>query len=418
MTTSSDITALKTRCSAVEVANKTQAAQIAALGARIVMLEAIRPFDPASLLAANAVTVTRLSAITDALATLGARVAALEAAPLPEPDPLPGPVQPPTRLHNYRVGSADSGRTFENVTFDGNDPVKAVLDLSQSVSHVTFKTCTVERSAGGGDCIGIVEDGTSASGAHISDITFDGCHVGAVNAAGLAGSPRGGIEVYTWDGGTGKALHGWSNVQLLGCLFEASDSFCVDVADYPLASGARASGPAVVRGCTLKGGGKNGGQFGYTLCIESPHDVLIENNTILRASENTIRVSLSSGLAQNYVIRGNVIDLSVGDGIAPNPSQYAPLMYLTGKGEFSGNAVTYNVGGHALQLDQFGGTVAGNTFSDLRTSGNPWALVYGNCNGASVTGNTFKTAASAAPVLWNAGNNVATTVGPNTLVTA
>ena len=45
MTTASDISALKARCTAIETVNKTQATQISTLANRVTALEAVKPVD-------------------------------------------------------------------------------------------------------------------------------------------------------------------------------------------------------------------------------------------------------------------------------------------------------------------------------------------------------------------------------------
>ena len=328
-------------------------------------------------------------------------------------------------VHN-RNGA--SGTTFTACRFRGGSPGAPdgyfntiALGGDGSVDHITFKDSEVERNLGAGNNISIVEDGSSAGGAHVSDITFDGLHVGVSNGRTdiprNIGGPLGGIEVYTWDGGTGKALHGWSNVNILNSVFEATDSFCVDLADYPLASGERASGPVRVAGNTLKGGGWGGGRWGYTIAIESPKGVLIENNTIYRGGNRALGVGWTSGLPSGFIVRGNVFPLDYDNGITVNPSQYAPMITLSGNGTFSGNTITTDEGGFVLELLDFSnGTVTGNTFNELRTSSPPWAVGYTNMTGTAITGNTFKTAATSNPVLSDGGSNSNNTISGNTFL--
>ena len=163
-----------------------------------------------------------------------------------------------------------------------------------SCDHVTFKDCLIERNLGDENAdrsmnynnISFIEDGASANGSHMDSITFDGCHVGVSNGRTdiprNIGSPRAGLECYTQDNGDDFAYHGWSNVKVIDCVFEATDSFCIDLADSLDARGEHISGPALISGCTLKGGGYASDRFAYTICLEAPKGVVIENNLIYR----------------------------------------------------------------------------------------------------------------------------------------
>jgi Pectate lyase superfamily protein len=329
-------------------------------------------------------------------------------------------------VHN-RNGA--SGTTFTACRFRGGSPGAPdgyfntiALGGDGSVDHITFKDSEVERNLGAGNNISIVEDGSSAGGAHVSDITFDGLHVGVSNGRTdiprNIGGPRAGIEVYTYPASGNVAYHGWSNVNILNSVFEATDSFCVDLADAPLASGQRASGPARVAGNTLKGGGWGGGVFGYTIAIEAPKGVVIENNTIYRGGNRALGVGWTSGLPSGYIIRDNVFPLDYDNGITPDSSPYAPLITLGGSGgTFSGNTVTTDEGGYVLQLLDFSDdTVTGNTFTELRSSSPPWVIGYTNMTGTAITGNTFKTAATSNPVLFDGGSNANNVISGNTLM--
>ncbi|MEI6246827.1 MAG: glycosyl hydrolase family 28-related protein, partial [Acidobacteriota bacterium] len=106
-------------------------------------------------------------------------------------------------VHN-RDGATNT--VFENCRFRGGGG-KAwtyVVDLGSrnACDHITFKNCEVERNLG-------VQSGAdqgfndvtiwSAVGKPVTDITFDGCHIGVSNGAGGrdTGSPRFGLECYT-----------------------------------------------------------------------------------------------------------------------------------------------------------------------------------------------------------------------------
>ena len=236
--------------------------------------------------------------------------------------------------------TAATGRTprnvlFERVRFRGgggraNEAPSSSATAANSCDHVTFKDCLIERNLGDENTsytmnynnIGFIENGASAGGSHLDSITFIGCHVGVSNGRTdiprNIGSPRMGLECYTWDGGDGVAAHGWSNLKVIDCVFEAADMCTIDLADSLDSSGQHISGPALISGCTLKGGGYDGNKWGYTICCEAPKGVVIENNTIYRAHDRTLAVSWSQGLrASGYVVRNNVFALDVDNGITP-----------------------------------------------------------------------------------------------------
>jgi len=333
-------------------------------------------------------------------------------------------------IHNAKNAS---NTVFERVRFRGgggasvlNSPVVRLGGSDRSANHITFKDCLIERNLGtenaerslGFNNIGIMEV-ADAGGAHVDSITFDGCHVGVSNGRTdiprNIGGPRAGLEAYTDP--NGAPVHGWSNLNLVNCVFEATDSFCVDLADTPLPSGERASGPARIAGCTLKGGGWGGAPFGYTLCLEAPKGVVIENNTIYRGYNNTLGCGASSGIGGGYIIRDNTIDCTFDNGITPLPATgYHAMVLLLGDGNvFTGNTIVTNVGGLQLELQNFTrGSVTGNTLIEKRTSSAPWAINVWDSSGSTVTGNTFRTASTSAPVIHYQGTNANNTVTSNT----
>ncbi len=250
------------------------------------------------------------------------------------------------RLTDLKIGAR--GRTFYNApgarysTFTrcrfrgGGDGYVVLLgDIDRSCSYITFKDCLIECNLGKANWnhsnpvnnIRITEN-AAPGGAHVDHVTFDGCHVGVSNGV-RKGSPRAGLEAYTWDS-TGTVTHGWSNLRIVDCVFEAADEFTIDLADtYRLGNGAVRSGPALIKGCTIKGGGKaSDAQWGYSICIEAPVGVVVEDNTIYRASSNTIGTAPDTrpGVA-GPIFRNNRIDLTYPNGIASR----APYIYLRGQ---------------------------------------------------------------------------------------
>ena len=329
-----------------------------------------------------------------------------------------------------RNGMNASNVLFERVRFRGGGgrALEAPIYLGggrNSCDHVTFKDCLVERNLGDENAdfsmnynnINFIEDGSRAEGAHLDSITFDGCRVGVSNGRTdiprNIGSPRAGLECYTDDGGDDRAEHGWSNLRVIDCIFEATDSFCIDLADSLDARGEHISGPALISGCTLKGGGYNGGPFGYTICLEAPKGVVIENNLIYRGRSNTINVFGSQGVpASGYVIRNNFFALNVDNGITPGSRS---MVLLAGNDHvFTGNTITTNQGSTVLELQHStNSTITGNTLNELRSTSTPWALQIYNVTDATVRGNTFKTAATTNPVINFSGTNTANTITDN-----
>jgi hypothetical protein len=325
-----------------------------------------------------------------------------------------------------RNGANASNVLFERVRFRGGG-VKAYTcpiflgNGRNSCDHVTFKDCLIERNLGDEDStysmgynnIGFIENGAIPDGSHLDSITFDGCHIGVSNGRTdiprNIGSPRAGLEAYTWHGGDLVADHGWSNLKVIDCVFEATDCFTIDLADYPLPSGARASGPALIKGNILKGGGYNGGSFAYTICCEAPKGVVIEDNTLYRGGNHTLAVTGSGGqYASGYVIRNNVFALNVDNGIPlPPPTSYKSQVLLKGtKHTFSGNTITTDSGGLVLELQNFAnGAVSGNTLKELRTVSPPWALNIWDSHDNVISLNTFITAATTNPVIHYQGTN-------------
>jgi hypothetical protein len=208
---------------------------------------------------------------------------------------------------------------------------------SASCSDIVFTHCQVERNLGLGNNIFIGDNGSVATGgAHVQNVTFRRCHIGVSNGEGGhdTGSPRAGLEAYTYPTPESNiAYHGWSNLRIIGCVFEATDGFCLALCDAPLVHDltSRSGGPALVSGCTLKGGGypsaTNGcGTAGYTLEIESPKNLVIQNNRIYRGDSNAIQTGASNGLPRGVVLRGNLVDLDFDNGIDLGDGRYQILL--------------------------------------------------------------------------------------------
>ena len=143
----------------------------------------------------------------------------------------------------------------------------------------------------------------------MTDLTFVDCHVGVSNGAGghNTGSPRAGIEVWS---GPGKVAQGWHRITIRGCTFEATDRFCIDLADDPAANGRHLAGPALIANNLIKGAGYGPARTpGRIRSVSKLRETSRSaNNTIYAAADST--VCGSYGPASHTVIVDNHIDLT------------------------------------------------------------------------------------------------------------
>ena len=295
--------------------------------------------------------------------------------------------------YSFRLTAKARLSTFEHVRFrggggsGGDAPVILLGDWARSCDHITFKDCKVECNLGvedssfsrGFNNIRITEN-AAPGGAHVDSITFDGCRIGVSNGV-RSGCPRMSLEAYTADlAGTGVFTHGWSNLKIIGCVFEAADWYNIDLADHAKPDGSRASGPALVSGCTLKGAAN------YTICVESPKGVVIENNTIYRAATNTFKMGWRdmSTVDPATVVRNNLFDLTVNNGFSAG----SPLFWLKGgDNRFTGNTVKTTSTGRIFELTQArDNTVTGNLLT-VPASATLFAVDEG-CSGNVLSPNT------------------------------
>ena len=122
----------------------------------------------------------------------------------------------------------------------------------------------------------------------------------------------------------------------------------------------------------------------------------------------------SSGPASHTVIVGNLIDLTVANGVHQTGDE---TVVLKGQGDvFKHNVVKAGVGsGPLLYLKQTSANhVADNQFFDTRTSGNPAMVLLRDASRNVLVNNLFSTAASSAPRILIEGASVANTLRPNT----
>jgi len=309
----------------------------------------------------------------------------------------------------------------------GNDTAVVMLGSSsgssRSLSHVTFSHCKIERNLGVEDFsvnggsgrrfndISVYENPT-AGGSSVTDLTFVDCHVGVSNGARGhdTGSPRADIEVWS---GQGKVVQGWHHITIHGCTFEASDRFCIDLADGPAANGRHLAGPALIANNLIKGAGYGSGAhpWSYSICLEAPRNVTIRNNTIYAAADST--VCGSYGPASHTVIVDNRIDLTVNNGVHQSGDETVVL-----KGQrnvFERNVVKAGVSsGPLLYLKKTtGNRVAGNTFYGTHTSDDlPMVLLRDACHNVIID-NLFSTTEDSTPRISVDGASSANTLRRN-----
>ena len=274
----------------------------------------------------------------------------------------------------YAVNNKDgaSNTTFERVRFRGGGGVNwtYVVKLGGSggdCDHVTFKDCQVERN------LGVEVDGSdrgfndvciwTSANARVSDVTFEGCHIGVSNGQGGhdTGSPRMGLECFVSGGTTG---YGWRNITLRNCVFEAADCHTADFSDQPEARGTG----LLIEGCTFKGGGYTDVKWQWTLALEMPLNPVIRNNTFLRGNgvwgyELAIANRGNAGYTTTgATITGNLFDLDADNGIPPVTDGW-PFVLKGYDNRFTDNTVRCHYGTKALfVLDSaYRNVISGNT---------------------------------------------------------
>ena len=191
-------------------------------------------------------------------------------------------------------------------------------------------------------------------------ITLDNDHVGVSNGI-RSGSPRAGIEAYTWDS-TGTVAHGWSNLKIINCVFEAADEFTIDLADCYRVSTVH-SGPALISGCTIMGGGKSSNAYwGYSICVEgrSASSSRTTRSTAPRTTPSERRIGGINSNDPGPIIRDNVFDLTYDNGITSS----APYFCLRGSNvQFTGNTIIASQG-IVFELENLvNSVVTGNTIT-------------------------------------------------------
>jgi hypothetical protein len=318
-------------------------------------------------------------------------------------------------------GGGGSGDDAAVVMLGGSD------SSGQGLRHVTFKHCAVERdlgvedwSKGGGYGLGYnditVHENSARGGTHIAYLSFIACHVGVSNGEpqNPTGSPRAGIEVWTQRAGT--VAQGWTHVTIKDCVFEATDRFAIDLADYPDANGDHLAGPALIQHNTIKGAGAGPAphDWCYCICLEAPHDVTIRDNLIYRARFATVCGSYSQ--KGGTVIADNTIDLTVDNGI---PLEGDEAVSLRGaNGSFTGNIVRAGDGaGELLRLNSATKQlVSANKFYDLRTGGPAPVLVLADAAGNTISSNLFSIVAPGRRAIGTEGTSTGNRISGNRVV--
>ena len=288
------------------------------------------------------------------------------------------------RVSDLKIGDAGmnavhnkdgaTNTTFERVRFrggGGRDWTYVVnLGSGSDCDHITFKDCLVERNlgvevAGSDKGFNNISIWTNVN-ARVSDITFEGCHIGVSNGQGGhdTGSPRMGLECFVHQE-TAPPEYGWKNITLRDCVFEAADGHTADFSDIP---NARGTG-LLIEGCTFKGGGL-GGKWGWTVALEMPLNPVIRNNTFLRGSGTwgyVLAVCDRNDTAYKSTgatITGNIFDLDTDNGIAPEMDGW-PFVLNGYDNRFTGNTVHCHYGTKTLfALDHaYRNAITGNTFN-------------------------------------------------------
>jgi hypothetical protein len=224
------------------------------------------------------------------------------------------------KIGDYGVAAVHNVNGATNTVFEGcrfrgggGNSYTYVVDLGMHAraSNISFIGCQVERNLGS-------EDGSFSRGFNnvtiwsgtdsaVTDILFEGCHVGVSNGV-ATGSPRMGLECYT-DSGSG-----WQRVTIRGCTFEVTDCHALDFSDEP---NSRSRG-VLIEGCLIKGAGLARRLYGCCIDFEYPQGAVVRNNTIYRAWEHAIQMTDrgdSRYTPAQATFTGNTIDVTVDNGV-------------------------------------------------------------------------------------------------------
>ena len=335
-------------------------------------------------------------------------------------------------------GSGASNTSFTRCQFRGGGTVAYRAPMyfgggTNSCDHITFTDCNIERNLGeagsfasGWNNVLWLEDPSRRDGAHMEYITFTRCHFGVDNGrrdiARSIGSPRANVELYTWNGAAVR--YGYHNVTFQDCIFEAADSFTIDIPcdDF---NGVQTDSYVTLDGCTIYGGGvRSGFNFPDAIVIEGPNYVTVNDCDIYPARNVTLSTLDYNGFGcDNWQITNNRFHLDDYTHGGINARSSEPAIVLRGQGTFAGNTIHNSSGGYyLLWLGNYydtpaGGlhdsTITGNHFHELRSTANPMGALW-NVTNSTVTGNTFQTAAASGPSFdYSNSGNTGTTVKDN-----
>ena len=375
MTTASDISALKARCTAIETVNKTQATQISTLANRVTALEAVKPVD--------------LTALSAAVTALTARVAALEAAPLPEPAPIgpaPGTVY---REMGMTMLRAEHDLVYDGVRFTGPSyngstewgVLNIIHDRAGGAHDLTFRNCYFKTcTTPGANIIHIQDQGVLGEAMH--GIVFDHCY--------FESSGRITFECNERRADFGHATGdypGAYNISLTDCYFAVNGSEVVSFdnndpnhvwngADY-------GGGLHTVSGCYFEGCDGSYGQWPYVFETNRVPHMRVLDNTFGPGSFSVFNTRCTDGDAHqgnmDWVYKGNTVDATK---VAP------------------GHIYSTQSGGGKLWM--IGNVTGGVTVSDTLIGPPPFAPgsswgYFNNCAGLDFSGSTLKGYASNVP---------------------
>ena len=307
----------------------------------------------------------------------------------PSPIIIPSPTPPPPTTPPLVIdGHLDFGSNlaYSNVTIKGGLSNAAgahdttftncrILGTGQSETfrlgdshggcwNIRFVNCTFARPDGSGNLATLKPLGSKPSSTNgLHDISFEDCHFGVANSAGKTGANRMLIEIQNYS--TGAASHGFSNVNFIGCTFEAAGNTTLDYAgtQQGYAGGTILDGNSLVKDCLFKGYSYLEDSASWTGCLtlEMVRNVRVQGNTFWRGWAFTISSSTRAGAADqatNNVITGNTFDFRVDTGIAQKRAGFARTVLLDGKGDTLTNNTVYLPAGVTAASDLWssGGT--------------------------------------------------------------
>jgi hypothetical protein len=246
---------------------------------------------------------------------------------------------------------------FEGVTFTGGGPMSedgcVIQMVGRGGSYITFRNCTIGANPYDGNGVSMTPTGWSGGNYH--DIVWENCH--------FLGSPRMNFECTERYDGHPMTV-GYSNINLIDCVFEPSGSECIS---YDADADA---GDSTISGCTIKGAGWNERYpWGQGVEFNAVKGMRFLNNTVYRCRGAMVNhTGLGPDVPCDIVYKGNTFDRTV----SYIPTAVEPgteFIYLDGVSgvQFSDNVARSNVGGMLLYLSGSPrNTFTGNSWTDTR----------------------------------------------------